>query len=184
MENRSILVRQDVTKIMLFGKFFEEIKHIDYHPELNLFTELEDSFWVNEKGQIIPHSLFYRDQFLYPPSFDFFIGSGVCIIIGEIGYEKNLMPFPGNHICKIQSIALGKTTAVYNRIGSMVELEGHYKIFEPEDNILRKVSNFEPSLVLNPRLLLSIIEIDGEELRSIECGGTSVVIEKFWNGNL
>lgn len=184
MENRSILVRQDVTKIMLFGKFFEEMKRVDHRSEFDLFIELEDSFWINEKGQIIPHSLFYRNQLLYPPLIDSFVGTGVCIVIGEIGYEKDLMPFPGNHICKIHSIALGKITAVYNKVGSMVELEGHYKIFKPEGNSVKMVSDFEPAIVLNPRLLLSIIEINNEELRSIECGGTGVVIEKFWGGKL
>ena len=180
MENRSILVRHDVTKIILFGKFFEEMKRVDYYPDLNI--ETEESFWINEKGQIIPHSLFHRSEFLYPPLLDSFIGSGVCIVIGEIGYEKILMPFPGHHICKIDSIVLGKITEVYNIIGSMVELKGHYKIFKPDENLLKEVGDFESSLVLNPWLLLSIIEIDSEELRSIEFRGTSVEIEKFWDG--
>lgn len=73
MENRSILVRHDVTKIMLFGKFFEEIKRVNYSSDFNLLIENEDSFWINEKGQIIPHSLFYRYECLYPEKIDFFI---------------------------------------------------------------------------------------------------------------
>lgn len=183
MENRSILVRQDVTKIMLFGKFFEEMKRVYYRPDFNLLNEIEeDSFWINEKGQIIPHSLFHRFQNLYPPPLDLFIGSRVCIVIGEIGYEKTLLPFPGHHICKIDYIILGKITDIYNIVGSKVELTGHYKIFKPEENLLKMVSDFVPSVVLNPTLLLSIIEIDGEEQGSIECGGTSVKIEKYWDG--
>ena len=108
--------------------------------------------------------------------------------VGTIHYTSGIMKSRIENLYNIfdnyeaRSHSPFRGVVVHNRVGSMVELEGYYKIFKPEENSLKMVSSFESEVVLNPVLLLSIIEIDGEEMRSIEYGGTSVVVEKFWKG--